>query len=728
AYLLANRERLVTRDEVFEKLWAGREVLDASLSNHIKSARAVLGDDGETQCFIKTYRSRGYQFIADVEVFEKTDVKIETNNTSKPSVRTASRWMKIGGIVTVFCGLLIFSYWQSFTKGDKENSVTSMHINQSSGLSLAVLPFKNRSNNADDIFFTDGIHDDLLSQIAKIHSIKTISRTSVMGYRDSIKNIRTIAKELGVTSILEGGVQRAGDEIRINVQLIDAVNDVHIWSETYTRQLNVENVFSIQSEIAYTVAKKLETVLTAKQQQQLNTLPTNSMAALEAYFLAKIHADKGTHSGIQQAIEQQSRAIQLDPNFANAYARLASLQLGQIYWSSLPAKQQISIARPLIDKAMQLNSELSEAYTALGSLKIHENDFKDAKLAFQQAIKLNPNNAQAYRTFGEFYQHQIVDHILAAEYLAKASELDPNSDSLSANLAQILVVVGRIDEARKMLEGIIQRNPNFAAAYQPLAFLYFYVEGKIAQTQRLGSRRVKLDPGAPVPGILYAWGYIHAGEYPKAIEWLNYEIKHSNDAQNRLATQALIYDFQGNYSQAFDTYLAAEVKSDHEIYRLMKTGLWSNRADEVLEFTKNAFPELFTQNAKVDSANFSTALVLGTILKSKGELKQANYLLAGVLKVVKLRKYGWWEGRYNNWLAQCYLAMNDNQAALKAFVKTAEEGFHSEYLIADPIYKPLYNEIEYQRVIKIIKAELVNERKLLNQMEKNGEIHLPASI
>ncbi|MBL4629682.1 MAG: winged helix-turn-helix domain-containing protein, partial [Paraglaciecola sp.] len=120
AYLLANRERLVTRDEVFKNLWAGREVLDASLSNHIKSARSVLGDDGETQCFIKTYRSRGYQFVADVEVFEKTNVKIETNNTSKPSVRTASRWMKIGGIVTVFCGLLIFSYWQSITKGDKE--------------------------------------------------------------------------------------------------------------------------------------------------------------------------------------------------------------------------------------------------------------------------------------------------------------------------------------------------------------------------------------------------------------------------------------------------------------------------------------------------------------------------------------------------------------------------------------------------------------------------------
>jgi TolB-like protein/DNA-binding winged helix-turn-helix (wHTH) protein/Tfp pilus assembly protein PilF len=740
AYLLINRKRLVTRDEVFETLWAGRRVLDASLSNHIKSARAVLGDDGEAQNIIKTYRGRGYQFIALVEEEPEQKIAAQVSNNvvierikNKPlpnehkTGKKTSRFISFGVTAAIIFGFLIFTLL--LIPSEEQVAVVASSENPiNENLSIAVLPFENRSHIAGDVYFTDGIHDDLLTQISKIGSIKTISRTSVMSYRDTTKNIRTIAKELGVATILEGGVQRAGNQIRINVQLIDAINDVHLWSETYTRELNVENIFAIQSEISKAVAAALEAVLTIEELHSLDTVPTQSMPALEAYFLANANADTRTSMGMRNAIEHQKRAIQLDPEFANAYAALASLELGQIYWDNLPAQTQIPKARSLIETAMVLNNKLSETYTALGSLKRHENDYDAATLAFQKAISLNPNNANAYRAHGEFYQDQLEDNIKAAEYLAKANELDPNSDSLAANLAQVCIAIGRVKEARAILENIMQRKPDFAPVYMPLGFLYFYVDGEIAQAQRVASIRSQLDPGAPVPAILFAWGYIHAGEFDTAIEWLRYSIQLSNSSQGRLATQALIYDLQGDYSLAFDTYIEAQVSYHNKFYRLMKTGHWANRTDEVIAFTKQHFPSLFTDQAIIDETNFSTALVLGEILREKGELKQGDYLLAGVLKIVQLRKYGWWVGRYNNWVAQCYLAMGNNKAALKAFVETAEEGYHSGLLITDPIYKPLYGEPEYQRVIKIIKDGLVKERLQLNEMEEKGEILLPSEF
>ncbi len=162
--------------------------------------------------------------------------------------------------------------------------------------SIAVLPFANRSANPEDAYFVDGIHDDLLTHISKIGAIRTISRTSVMRYRGSSKSIPEIAAELGVATILEGGVQRAGDQIRINVQLIDARTDEHLWAEIYDRQLLATNIFAIQSEIAEAIAEALRMTLSPREQQRIRSVPTESFAAYEAYLIGKQQLGKA-HQG-----------------------------------------------------------------------------------------------------------------------------------------------------------------------------------------------------------------------------------------------------------------------------------------------------------------------------------------------------------------------------------------------------------------------------------------------
>ena len=185
--------------------------------------------------------------------------------------------------------------------------------------SIAVLPFANRSVEAADAFFVDGIHDDILTHISKIRSLKVISRTSMMEYRDTTKNLKTIGRELGVTTVLEGGVQRAGDHVRINVQLIDAETDDHLWADIYDRKLTTANIFAIQTEIAKVIAAALQATLSPEEQDRLETLPTESLAAYEAYIRAKQYLAQEQLAAMAEAIVYFQQAIGLDPSFALAY-------------------------------------------------------------------------------------------------------------------------------------------------------------------------------------------------------------------------------------------------------------------------------------------------------------------------------------------------------------------------------------------------------------------------
>ncbi len=199
--------------------------------------------------------------------------------------------------------------------------------------SLAVLPFENRSNREEDQFFTDGIHDDLLTTIAKIGSMTVISRTSVMEYRGTIKKIPQIAQELGVANILEGGIQRSGNQVRINVQLIDAVTDEHLWAETYDRELTAENLFAVQSEITKKIADALQAELSTGEQLRIDARPTDNLQAYEAYMRGRQLMDTRIGANLKLAIEEFKKATEIDPMFALAWVGVSdSLDLS-IGWA-----------------------------------------------------------------------------------------------------------------------------------------------------------------------------------------------------------------------------------------------------------------------------------------------------------------------------------------------------------------------------------------------------------
>ena len=216
--------------------------------------------------------------------FEMTSDGVKRSDEVQPdqsiTAKTGSR-LNVFIIAVLAIALAYFIIDEIFIETGAPVTVASV------GKSIAVLPFDNRSARKDDEFFVDGVHDDILTQLAHISSLKVISRTSVLEYRDTTKNMKTIGEELGVGAILEGGVQRAGDHVRINMQLIDAATDEHLWAETFDRELTAANIFAIQTEIATRVATALRAALTTGERQRINTTPTDNLQAYEAYLLGK---------------------------------------------------------------------------------------------------------------------------------------------------------------------------------------------------------------------------------------------------------------------------------------------------------------------------------------------------------------------------------------------------------------------------------------------------------
>ena len=272
--------------------------------------------------------------------------------------------------------------------------------------SIAVLPFDNLSPDPENAFFADGIHDDLLTQLAKIGSLKVVSRTSVLEYRDRPKNMREIGRELGVKTLLEGSVRRVGNSVRINVQLIDAETDEHLWAETYDRELTAENIFAIQREMAISIAGELQVTLSLEEVARIGVLPTKSTIAYDLYVRGRFFWNQRTEEGFNRALKYLNQAIEEDPNYALAYAGIASIYvlMGHELFSWSHPRDSYPKAQAAARRALELDDTLAEAHSVLGeALLRYDWDFISADREHQRAIALNPN----YGTGHQWYSHYL---------------------------------------------------------------------------------------------------------------------------------------------------------------------------------------------------------------------------------------------------------------------------------------------------------------------------------
>ena len=342
--------------------------------------------------------------------------------------------------------------------------------------SIAVLPFTNRSPNADDAYFTDGVHDDLLTQLAKIDAFSVISRTSVLEYRDTAKNLKQIGEELGVGNIMEGAVQRSGSRVRINVQLIDAISDEHLWAEVYDRELTTENLFDIQSEIAKSIAGALQATLTDSEIASVSDVPTENVAAYELYLQGRRFALGETKIGYDTAVELYMEALKLDPGFKLAWVGLAYAYISN-YWAYGGNPADRDKARDAIDNARAIDPDFPELYMAEGSYSYWgELDYDTAILNLDKAIALMPSNAEAHMWKGWASRRAgLWDQ--AIDSMQMAVKLNPRVVFNLLETGQTLSYLHRYEEALELMEAAYKLDPDNYWAKGYLSMLALLVNG-----------------------------------------------------------------------------------------------------------------------------------------------------------------------------------------------------------------------------------------------------------
>jgi TolB-like protein/Tfp pilus assembly protein PilF len=328
--------------------------------------------------------------------------------------------------------------------------------------SIAVLPFDNLSRDPDNAFFAEGVQDEILTRLAKVADLKVIARTSTQKFKSVPANLPDIARQLGVAHLLEGSVQKAGDQVRVNVQLINALSETHLWAETYDRKLT--DIFAVESEIAKTIADRLQAQLTGSEKTAMARKPTVDPEAYEFYMKGRHFWNRRTEAGIRKAMELFQQAIAKDPSYALAYAGLADCESVMPNYSDDPPKPHIDRGIVAARRALELDNTLAEAHTALGNGLVSDLQFAGAEAAFKRAFELNPNYASGHQWYGETLQSLGRFGEAIAE-LRKARELDPLSLIINAIFAGTLYSAGKYDEALQQAQRAIDLDPNFGVSY-----------------------------------------------------------------------------------------------------------------------------------------------------------------------------------------------------------------------------------------------------------------------
>jgi TolB-like protein/Tfp pilus assembly protein PilF len=328
--------------------------------------------------------------------------------------------------------------------------------------SIAVLPFENLSRDPDNAYFSEGIQEEILTRLAKVADLKVISRTSTQHFKSTPDNLPQIAKQLGVAHILEGSVQKANDQVRVNVQLINALTDAHLWADTYDRKLT--DIFAVESEIAKNIAETLQARLTGSEKSSIAKTPTVNPEAYELYLRGKFFAEKRTGADLRKSIEYYDQSIAKDPNYPLAYVGLADSHLLLTVYGALSPKEAASPARAALKKALELDDSLAQAHASSGLLATLELDLHRAITELERAIQLNPNDATAHHwiaiplmTIGRFDRG-----IMEGK---RAIELDPLSLIINADLCWVYFNGRRYDEAEAQARKTLEMDPRFYVAH-----------------------------------------------------------------------------------------------------------------------------------------------------------------------------------------------------------------------------------------------------------------------
>lgn len=462
--LLERPGELVTREELQKTLWPTDTFVDfeQSLNAAIRRLRLALDDSAESPRYVETLARRGYRWVAPVG----SAPAALTADTAISGSEAMGRWRRAGWLALAVSTTLAAIFVASSLLRSRSNPGKVM---------LAVLPFQNLSDQAEQEYFVDGLTEEMITQLGGLdpQRLGVIARTSAMQYKGSQKDAAQVARELNVSYLLEGSVRRQGQRIRVTAKLIKASDQTHLWADSYDCELS--DILKLQSEVARVVASKIRLRLTHQTQQHLSDAATVNVIAHEAYLQGQQAWNLRSKEGTRRGIEEFQRAVEIDPNYAAAYAGLARAYALSPVYRLLSELEAMPKARDAAARAIALDDSLAESHSMMGFVRAHyEYDWLAAEREFQWALKLNPSDPYAHLFFSNSCLSPLGRHDEAIAEMKKAIELDPFSSRVHSFLGRTYIWARRYDDALTHLQKTTQMFPSFAIDHQRLAHLYSY--------------------------------------------------------------------------------------------------------------------------------------------------------------------------------------------------------------------------------------------------------------
>jgi TolB-like protein/DNA-binding winged helix-turn-helix (wHTH) protein/Tfp pilus assembly protein PilF len=528
-YMVEHHDAVLGKEQIMEAVWPDSIVEENNLAQAISKLRQVLGETPGSHSYIVTVPGRGYRFVAEVNKRNGNIVSIgpADSPTTPMSVQEAteadskadrhqllgkvrhgaspSDWRIFGAAITaiIVVGLaaLFFVRYRSLpvsvrapsspVPADAVLSVPARIAEKS----IAVLPFENRSDEKENAYFADGIEDEILTRLSNIADLKVISRTSTRQYQSKPANLREIAKQLGVANILEGSVQKVADHVRVNVQLVNAQTDSHLWADTYDRKLT--DIFSVESEIAKGIAESLQARLTGREEQALAVKPTDNPEAYDAYLRALAFETRSSLSfdASRRAVDFYARAVQLDPKFAVAWARLSRAHALMYFRFEDTTAARRNAATKTLENAQKLQPNSAETQLALGYYQYWVlRDYALAKTTFKEVSKMVPGSSEVPKALGLVSRREGQwDESVA--YFEQALALDPRNVEFLTDTALTYAMLRRFPVALKLSDRALDILPNDLDLMETKARIY-QAQGNLKEAAKM-----LLEVNAQTPSV-----------------------------------------------------------------------------------------------------------------------------------------------------------------------------------------------------------------------------------
>lgn len=583
AILLEQRGEVVTREELRKRLWSDDTFVDFdhSLNTAIMRLREALNDSSDNPRFIETLPRHGYRFIAPIEELDGSAPEGAEESRSAATREVASQVREPGPaiqfpagqagaevgprriasrlalILGSLLGLLVIALLGVRMRLDRNGLGANSQSDQIK--SLVVLPFENLSGDKDQQYFTDGMTDELIAHLAKIRSLRVISRTSSMEYKDTHKPLSQIARDLKVDAVVEGTVLRSGDRVRITAELVQVATDRHLWAETYESQLG--DVLGLQSRVASAIVNEIRVNLTPEEQKRLSSSRSVSSESYENYLKGRYYWNKRSQEGLTKAIDYFQLAIEKDPNYALAYAGLADCYsiIGSAIVGTVPSQEVAPKAKAAAMKALQLDDTLAEAQTSLATVRFNYDwDWAGAADGFRRSIALNPSYATAYQRYS-LYLMAMGRMTESLAQMTRARELEPLSISMNFSLGWRLYMARKYDEAIEQLQNTLDMDPNFA-----------------------------------LPRMVLGQAYEQKNAYPKAVAELQQAVAISRDSPQMVSALGHTYGASGNRSEAEKVlaHLMEQTKKEYVspfYVALVYAGMGEN--DKAIDWLEKAYSD-----------------------------------------------------------------------------------------------------------------------------------------